>query len=58
MFSPPLFIKDMYFENLGYCRMGSYDAPKRYIPKIIDCWENASSARLLELFLCGHLCLS
>lgn len=37
---PPFFKKGMYKENLGYCPMGSYEAPKRYFPKVIDCWQN------------------
>lgn len=54
MFCPPFFKKEMYHENLGYCPMGSYEAPSRYFPKVIDCWQNglfADGMRFLGVLL-------
>ncbi|MDD3926102.1 MAG: hypothetical protein PHT33_05540 [bacterium] len=53
-YSPSFHHKKMYKEDFGYCPMGSYEAPARYFPKVIDCWRDgrlADGMRFLGVLL-------
>lgn len=53
-YSPPFQRKEMYKQYSGYCPMGSYEAPFRYLPKVVDCWRDgrlADGMRFLGVLL-------
>lgn len=53
-YSPPFYRKEMYRQSAGYCPMGSYEAPARYFPKVVDCWRDgllADGMRFLGVLL-------